>query len=233
MPKNRLDTIPYSVLWDDPARAEVGPDDPVWPLPALPSPGFCACERACRGYLPGERQCRCPRCPAGCQASAALGRSCSFSRTEELSCWGFLGFGSFLMPSLRAHGANQLFPVFPTEAVAARSRPSAPRVPQRFQRHRSLVLPPSARAEGTGACARSRCPCQQGGRLSVGAQERNGFAGWEGNGLPHCPSCSQTWRPFVAEQVGVSQVKSPPVSLGARCAQWQMGVCEKVRLTVE
>lgn len=51
--------------------------------------------------------------------------------------------------------------------------------------------------------------------------------------LPHCPSCSQTSPPFVAEQAGASQVKNPPVSLGALCAERQMGNCEKVRLAVQ
>lgn len=89
MPKNRLDTIPYSVLWDDPGRTErlgrMTQCGPFQPCPARDS----VVVRGQVGVISREKGSAAARdCPAGCGASAALERSCSFSRTEELSCWG-------------------------------------------------------------------------------------------------------------------------------------------------
>lgn len=186
----------------------------MWPSPALPSLCFGGSERAGRGY-PREKG------SAGAR-DAGLGRSCSSSRTAELSCrCSFSGFGWFLLPSPSAHGAISCLPVFPAEALAARSHPSASRAvgPLSF-----LPAPGSSCAGGTAPCARRAVSLQQGGGSAFGSQrERNGFAAGGVNGLPHCPSCSLTSPPFVARRVGASQVKSPPVSpLWSPLCKWEI-----------
>lgn len=70
MPKNRLDTIPYSVLWDDPARAErldrmtqCGPFQPC----------FSGSQEGRSGLSPGRKAVPLPGMPCGMRGESRAG----------------------------------------------------------------------------------------------------------------------------------------------------------------
>lgn len=106
--------------------------------------------RAGRGYPPGERQCRCP----GCGVRAGLGRSCSSSRTEELSCLGFFWFWFVFDAVPEGSRSKSAFPCFPCWGSGGAVPPECTARPTALPEP-SLVLP----APGSCLCRGDRLVC--------------------------------------------------------------------------
>lgn len=182
-------------------------------------PGPARAAVAVRGRS-GLSRCRCP------------GRSCSSPAPKGSAPEGSLALDRFCCRPLRLTAPISCSLLF---LPGCGSAVPPERARQRSQSRRCPVLAARARAQGTGLCPPFPVPAGTQGSALAARSAGNKWICRLGRGCRAARPCSQTSRPSVAEpcSLRVSQVKNPSCQPWSPLWEWQVGNCEKVKLTVE